>query len=460
MGQMRLGESSPERPRPMAPMWEREGTLYVIGVDGLTLDVAGPLMERGELPNLSRLAREGCCGPLATVEPTNSSLIWTSIATGCHHRLHGIDGFQRYRLLGLPVSRTLVRRFKKLGGKGVLRFLTMLHLMREYVFDCRSVRAKRFWEIVSLSGGRVGVVNWWHSWPAQPVDGFIVSDRLHYWRGLAQGTVPDEHSRLTFPENLLAECSNLVVPPQEIGVEQMRRFVNLPAQELQEFVEAEFEHHELRGELRFLISADLTYSRVLQHCLDLQDGLRLVAFYCRGPDIAQHCAFHYRPELNVPGVGDREREKFGGVVDAAYRFADHIIGDVLERTTPNDTVLVVSDHGFGLQPVWHTYGHRRGRYPGVIYAWGKEFRQGWRVADASVYDVAPTVLRLCGLPAAADMQGRSLEELLTDQFREAHPLPEAVKSYGPREDDHRPVADSRDATEQMKEHLRALGYLD
>lgn len=51
----------------------------------------------------------------------------------------------------------------------------------------------------------------------------------------------------------------------------------------------------------------------------------------------------------------------------------------------------------------------------TLIAWGPSFKQGL-VSDApcGIVDVAPTVLRLLGLPPAPSMQGRVLEELLYD----------------------------------------------
>lgn len=53
--------------------------------------------------------------------------------------------------------------------------------------------------------------------------------------------------------------------------------------------------------------------------------------------------------------------------------------------------------------------HRR---TGVIFAYGPDIEPGERV-DASVYDVAPTVLHLLGLPVPANVDGRVLLELFS-----------------------------------------------
>ncbi len=136
-----------------APGRRRTGTLYLVGVDGLTLDVIEPMARQGELPNLRRLAAEGAHGPLSTIEPTNSALLWTTIATGRHHRDHGIDGFTSYRLLGLDISRTALRRARKLGLRRPIKWLQAANWLKRQMLDSRCVRCKTLWDIISQAGG-------------------------------------------------------------------------------------------------------------------------------------------------------------------------------------------------------------------------------------------------------------------------------------------------------------------
>ena len=440
--------------------WEREGTLYLMGVDGLTLDIIGPMVAQGELPHLARLAREGCWGPLRTARPTNSSSLWTSIATGRRPRDHGIDGFQYFRLLGMTLSRTSLRRMRKFGLKYLREALKRLRLLTAHNFDARHVRVPRFWEIVSEAGGRVGVVNWWHTWPVEPVNGFIVSSRLVHWRSVAAVHRALREERLTYPEELLEEVRELLVVPDQLTEDDVRPFVNLPEDELRQLVRSPFRHHDPRAELRFLISADRSCWRVLEYCLGAFADLELVAAYFRAPDIASHCAFQYVPWVQVPGVDEEDRRRYAGLVPQVYRRVDEMVGEVLARMRPEDTLLVCSDHGFAYDARLGDCGHRRGTPPGVLYACGREFQRGRRIESASIHDVAPTVLRLCGLPAARDWAGRCLEELLSEEFRRAHPPLEPIKTYGPRRPRHDMPKGAPETEKDIEDHLRALGYLD
>lgn len=56
----------------------------IIGLDGATFDLIGPLSQAGYLPNLSRLMEQGAYGPLNSWPNMNSAAAWSSIVTGCN----------------------------------------------------------------------------------------------------------------------------------------------------------------------------------------------------------------------------------------------------------------------------------------------------------------------------------------------------------------------------------------
>jgi hypothetical protein len=75
--------------------------LMLIGIDSATWHVMTPLIERGELPNLGRLIREGAHGPLRTFFPTLSPLVWSTISTGKSPEKHGMKSFATLKIPGL-----------------------------------------------------------------------------------------------------------------------------------------------------------------------------------------------------------------------------------------------------------------------------------------------------------------------------------------------------------------------
>ena len=67
--------------------------VLVLGLDGGTMSVFGPWFERGLLPNLASLWRRSAFGRLRSTDPIVTPVAWTSFATGCTPRAHGIHEF-------------------------------------------------------------------------------------------------------------------------------------------------------------------------------------------------------------------------------------------------------------------------------------------------------------------------------------------------------------------------------
>ena len=449
-----------KKPAPFVqPAWKRSGTVYIVGLDGLSPAVTDPMMARGELPNLRRLAAEGCCGPMQTVRPTSSPLIWTTIATGRPSDEHGIEGFTLYKFMGRRMLRKSRTRLKRLGLRPLLKLAEALRLLRKEVVDGRSVRVKRFWEIMGEGEKRVLVVNWWNSWPAEPVRGMLVSDRVHYWRVASRFDKVVKQEALAFPEQIMEKILPLVRPPEAVTPDEMRPFLTMTDREFQEFLNAPYARRDVQGGLRYLLSCDQSQRSIFDYCMGQSPAPDVAAVYFRAPDMLAHSAFQYMPGSDKVAVPEADRRRFGSVVPQAYRYADESLGGVMARVRPGDTLLVMSDHGFGYQEKDGAYGHRFGTPPGMLFLWGGEFQSGKRIEGATVYDVLPVLLRVCGFPQAQDMPGRCPEELLTDEFRRTHPPLTPIKSYGDR------VAGgsyqlSDDVGKELQQHLRGLGYID
>ena len=117
-----------------------------MGIDGADWSVVRELWSQGKLPHLRRLADRGSSAVLHT-DSAVSPVIWTTIATGHRPRVHGITDFVVHTPTGdVPVSASLRR-------------------------------VPALWNMASTAGLDVGVVSWWASWPAEAVNGVVVSDR-------------------------------------------------------------------------------------------------------------------------------------------------------------------------------------------------------------------------------------------------------------------------------------------
>ena len=126
----------------------REGPRPVVfvGVDGAAWVAIEDLWSQGRMPNLRALADRGVSSKLKP-NADDSPVIWTSMVTGVRPGRHGIVDFVLPTVQGdLPVSST-VRRVPAI------------------------------WNMLTTAGRRVAVLGWWASWPAEPVNGIVVSDR-------------------------------------------------------------------------------------------------------------------------------------------------------------------------------------------------------------------------------------------------------------------------------------------
>ena len=121
----------------------------LIGIDGASLRVAGPLLEEGRLPHLGRIAREGVAGPLLSSLPLWSPRIWTTVATG-----------------------------KQPAKHGVLSFAQKLEAGGRRLYRSSDRRTHALWNIASDAGLRVAVVNWWTTHPPERIEGVMVSDHV------------------------------------------------------------------------------------------------------------------------------------------------------------------------------------------------------------------------------------------------------------------------------------------
>ncbi len=403
-----------------------ERKMLLLGIDGLEWDVMGPMMESGRLPNFSRLIDEGAWGELRSLEFLESPMIWTSIATGKVPEKHGITGFTT-----------------KVGSRREGAILTAN--FRE---------ARTLWDILGENGRTVGVVMWLVTWPAEPVNGYLVSDYIKFdWKQAGR-----EQEATTYPPELASEIMGMVVRADDVADERVAGFLTgdvPPGPPFDARVKA----------LRNCISVDET-SRAIGLRMARSRPTDLTAVYMSGIDgVCHHFWVDAFPGTGAP-VSDRETELFGEVIERYYDDADRVLGEFLELADENTTVIVTSDHGHsGPKPRGDSYaiGIAMHDPTGFIVLWGKDIVGGRELDDPSVLDIAPTILTLYGLPVAEDMDGRVLTESLDAGFLSAHEVAavatyEAVSPDGSDDGSEEPIESPVD--DEIKERLRSLGYIE
>jgi len=358
------------------------GRVLLIGIDGATLRIARPMLDRGELPNLSRLASEGVFGPLRSHFPLTSPRIWASIATGKLPAKHGILNFSKTEPDGTR------------------------HLYRS---NDRKTHA--LWNIASDAGLKVAVINWWTTYPLEKINGVIVSDHLLPMeqkgrRGLANDTTETPTGAIVYPERWQQKVDEL------LAVEEPLTDVADP------FVDPSiFPEWILPEKLSQRYRNDQAVTRI-GTAVDRELRPDLLMVFLPGIDRVSHRLwFGVEPDSAYKanyGLSAAKKQAMNDALHQYYRYTDALIGELSRGFGPDDLILVVSDHGFeaGMKMMVLTGVHDSPRaLDGVFFARGRHVAVPQRPALVSVNDVTPTVLRWLGIPLGADMDGRPADFL-------------------------------------------------
>lgn len=398
------------------------GRVLLVGIDGATLRVAQPLMERGRLPNLARIAKRGASGRLRAHFPLKSARIWASIATGKSPEKHGILDFAHE------------------DEQGVKRLYMS--------FDRR---AHALWNIASDAGLDVGVVNWWGTYPLEKVRGVMISDHLLPLEILGRRALTGAVEPATGP---------IVYPPEWEERVQTLLDRDDPLTAIEDpFTDAAvFAGAATRHSLSARYRNDQAVTRI---ALAVERGIHpdLLMVYLSGIDRVSHFLWGAiePPSLyrNPPQMSPELRAARARALHLYYAYTDALIGRLVERYAADDLVMVVSDHGFeaGSRLPFLTGVHASPRaLHGVVFARGRGIEPGSDVGEMSVHDVAPTVLAWLGLAVADDMDGHVAAFLHGSE-------PAHVASY-----DTRPIERLRSAPSgaepEILEQLQSLGYFE
>jgi hypothetical protein len=425
--------------------------VLLVGVDGFEWSVVLPLLAKNKLPHLRELMEDGVSGEIDTISPTGSPIIWTTIATGVHRKSHGIAGFRK----------------PKGGG----------------LYTSLDRKKKAFWNILSDYKRRVAVIGWWVSYPAEPVNGIMVAQintriaGVETAEGIVKGGVFEGVDRQVTPADRQDELLSLVKPIEE----------TLPALHERVFgPDVHADHGPLATRLweasQWSIRADTIYQAIAKKLL-AEESWDLLAVYFGGPDVLGHRYWRYlEPERfdNPPSAS--EIETLGHYIPAYYEHVDTMLGELRRLAPPNTTFVIVSDHGMVASNTdgrFHDHGgHRQvisgahGQAPPSFFVMsGPAVREPKFLPTAdttrdqvpslgSVYDIAPTVLALMGIPIADDLNGKALSKHLRSKAKK-HLTEETVPTHTPKDwVQQRGLAPvERDETERL-DQLRELGYIE
>ena len=265
------------------------GRVMVIALDGATWNLAHPWMEAGFMPNLARLVADGVSAVMLSELPPSSVPNWPAFMTGKNAGKHGCLWWLRRDATG--------------------------HLNRVPI-DSQSVYGDTIWSYLSSHGKKVLVQNVPVTYPVEPVNGVMISGLL----------TPRSAEDFVYPDSLKTDVDTAVggyqiYPQGGYGRGRERAFLNALITNIRQHTQA----------ADFLLRTQVW------------DFFILVL----GPtDEGSHKYWHYLDpdhHLHHP----EEAAKFGDSIQKLYIAADEAIGELSRHMRENDTLIVMSDHGFG-----------------------------------------------------------------------------------------------------------------
>jgi predicted AlkP superfamily phosphohydrolase/phosphomutase len=364
--------------------------VVVIGVNGMELDVIRPLLLQGKMPNLSSIIKRGAYGKLRTVSAPNCPRVYSTLFTSTRPEEHGVSGF----IVG-----------------GITANTNML-------------KEEPIWSMLSKNGVTVGMANVPATFPVMPVNGYMISGMLTRGKNCEDGVLcapklsEVEGGDAVYPAALKAELIKNV-GDFHIDCERMPAASDLKDHE-SEVIDAWLAKVQLiRDEQTKMFDYMLDhhpteFTWLGQSCEDRTGHwLYPIAPYNAG----------YNPKINAVRT-----EAFPD----QYVAFDKVLGAILKHVDDNTYVIVVSDHGIKpLREFEDTDPHAHMDHekttpviakhdfadgddvPGSFFAMGPGIKHDLRLMgfEASVYDIAPTILHLYGIQQPVQMRGHVLSEI-------------------------------------------------
>lgn len=418
-------EPPPARPR-----------VLFVGLDGGDWQQLDRFAADGTMPNLARLLREGRSGILETDQPPLSPLLWTTMMTGVSPLVHGVLDFTR---------------FSPETGR------------REPITSAER-RVPAIWNMASDAGRSVAVFGLWATWPAEQVNGRLVSDRLFSFQ-LREGDPPPG---LVWPDDRELQARAARERAEgEVGAEQIAAYLpGLPFEQIEAALAAPpGPENRVEGLRRILVQTRLYDGLAREAIAETHPDLAIL--YVQGTDSIGHLFAPFAPPRR-PEISEADFALYSDVARRYFAEIDRLLGAYAEIAAKERAVLLLaSDHGFRWQNgrpnhspsseaatagLWH-------REEGIYLLAGPGVSPSSERSRGKIDQIAATLLALLGLPPGRGLAG---PELPGTPFPKTAPARDPV-DYGARFRRTPNAAPSEakgkpDGGEELAT-LRALGYL-
>ncbi|WP_214111526.1 alkaline phosphatase family protein [Aequorivita echinoideorum] len=353
----------------------KRNKLLLIGWDAADWNIIWPLIAQGKMPALKKIIENGVYGNMSTMSPPYSPMLWTSVATGKTPDKHGILGF-------IEVTP---------DNKNV----------RPVTTSSRKTRA--LWNIFHNQGLKSNLVGWWPSFPAEPINGTIISDRFQKThRDPKKQTPMSEYS--IHPWSSKDKFKDLRMFPFEITEAHLLPFVPKARK-------VDQENHKGLAAIAKIVSENASVHNAATNLLRTSEWDFMAVYY----DLIDHFChsfMKYHPP-KLPNVNQENFDIFKDAVRGAYIFQDMMLERKMKLIDDDTTVIIMSDHGFESgnkriinMPKVQAAPALEHRQFGIFVASGPNIKKNEKFFGMGLIDVAPTILHHFGLPVGKDMDGK------------------------------------------------------
>jgi hypothetical protein len=385
---------------------ERTSRVTMIAIDAASLELITQATTEGRLPNFGRLLDDGAFMHLATLHPTSVEAVWSAVATGKLPQKNGVRSGGVYHLADGVETIRLLPDF--CFANRLVRFGFLV----EEPHTAMAIRTRPFWNILSLQGLSVGLLNWPLTYPAPPVRGYVVSDA---YSRLALTTSGIDDESLLYPPELRLEA----LPVTRAAAADPDAAVHVSSEGALD------ERHQQPGR------TDLVNDRLAQ-TLSVSRPTQVTVIRYQSLDPIGHYFLRYAVPSAFGDVTEAERVTLGRVLESHYAAIDEAIGRAFTGLGPEDLLLVVS--GYGMEPLGfgkrilervlgdpQISGTHETAPDGFLMAYGASVSKG-RLRRASVVDIVPTLLYFLGLPLGRDMDGFARTDVFHSEFTVERPI--------------------------------------
>jgi len=406
----------------------KRNKLLLIGWDAADWNIIWPLISQGKMPALKKIIENGVYGNMSTMSPPYSPMLWTSVATGKTPDKHGILGFIEVT----PDAKSV----------------------RPVTTTSRKTRA--LWNIFHNKGLKSNLVGWWPSFPVEPINGTIISDRF-------QKTHRNPNKQTPMSEFAIHPWS------QKDEFKDLRMFAfETTEAHVYPFVprahDVDQDKHKGLSAIAKIISENASVHNAATKLLRTSDW-DFMAVYYDMIDHFCHSFMKYHPP-KLPDVDQENYDIFKDAVTGSYIYQDMMLERKMKLIDKDTTVIIMSDHGFESgskrilnMPKVQAAPSLEHRQFGMFVASGPNIKKNEKVFGMGLIDVAPTILHHFGLPIGEDMDGK----VILDIFKETTP-PQYIESWDKEKGDFADLdfKDEADALsdEDTMQQLVELGYVE